>query len=166
MKRLQAGDAQALDPLYRRYRGVVNAIIHRQSRDGSIDAEDVCHEVFLTLRQLAPRYRAGTTLKGWLCGIAIRKARRVNETRWLRTGLLARFFWSEPVSERSENLSDIERVLSQLPEPMREVVVLTQLEQLSAEDVAEALNINVKTVWTRLHRARERIRDLVEAPAR
>ncbi len=78
MERLKMGDVQALGPLYARYRGVVNAVIQRRSgRSHGPETEDLCQEVFLTLMTVADRYRPGNTLKGWLCGIALRKARRL-----------------------------------------------------------------------------------------
>lgn len=162
MTRLQQGDSQALALLYERYRGVVHTVLRRQSGAPG-DAEDLCHEVFLTLRDVAHRYQPGTTLKGWLCGIAIRKARRAGESQWLHLNLLRRLFRPEPqVSQSAELSGDVDRVLRRLPAPMREVVVLSLVDQLPAEEVAKALGISVKTVWTRLHRARAKIRAWVE----
>jgi len=165
MQRLKSGDTRALGPLYERYRGIVNAVIQRQAgRMAAADAEDLCQEVFLTLVDVADRYRPGNTLRGWLCGIAVRKARRHREGGWLRQGLLNRFMKPKESSWTGENVAeqrhDIERILQQLSPPLREVVVLSLVEQLEATDVAAALNINVNTVWTRLHRARERIAEL------
>lgn len=164
MERLRQGDTSALAPLYVRYRGVVNAVVRRRTpglEDG--EAEDICHEVFLTLRDLAHKYRRGDTLKGWLCGIALRKARRSAEGRSSREGLLARLFRPSAATSvpASELRGDIDRVLALLPEPQREVVVLSLIEQLDTPDVAKALGISVNTVWTRLHRARARIRELM-----
>jgi RNA polymerase sigma-70 factor (ECF subfamily) len=168
--RLQRGDAHALGPLYQRYRGVVNAVVQRQAGLlGKAEAEDVCHEVFLTLMEIASRYRPGTSVRAWLCGIAAQKARRVRQRRWIREGLLGKFLrptppaWSEaqPVEQRVE----VEKLLERLPAGLRDVVVLSLVEQLDAEDVAAALDISINTVWTRLHRARERIRDLMAEPA-
>jgi RNA polymerase sigma-70 factor, ECF subfamily len=119
-----------------------------------------------SLRELAPRYRPGDTLKGWLCGIALKKARRLNDSRTSRRGLLARFFRPRTQVPAPEAASDVERVLAQLPEPMREVVVLSLIEELAAEDVAKALGISVNTVWTRLHRARAKVRELLDAEER
>jgi RNA polymerase sigma-70 factor (ECF subfamily) len=165
MERLQKGDTGALAPLYVRYRGVVNAVVRRRTpglEDG--EAEDICHEVFLTLKDIAHRYRRGDTLKGWLCGIALRKARRASEGRQSRQGLLTRLFKpNAPVEVMPAELrGDVDRVLALLPEAQREVVVLSLIQQLDTEDVAKALGISVNTVWTRLHRARHRIRELMD----
>jgi RNA polymerase sigma factor (sigma-70 family) len=167
MERLKMGDAQALGPIYERYGGLVTAVIRRQSgRMSDSDAEDICQEVFLTLMSVANRYRPGNTLKGWLCGIALRKARRLKEGSWLRRGLLARFFRPKQEEWTGQNVADqrldLERILEGLSPPLREVVVLSLVEQLEASEVAAALGISVNAVWTRLHRARARVRELVE----
>jgi RNA polymerase sigma-70 factor (ECF subfamily) len=168
--KLQRGDAHALGPLYQRYRGVVNAVVQRQAGLlGQAEAEDVCHDVFLTLMEIASRYRAGTSVRAWLCGIAAQKARRVRQRRWIRDGLLGRFMRPRQVpwtaAQPAEQRVEVEKLLQQLPAGLRDVVVLSLVEQLDTEDIAAALDISVNTVWTRLHRARERIRDLMEEPA-
>jgi RNA polymerase sigma-70 factor (ECF subfamily) len=167
MMDLQAGDVAALGTLYRRHHGVVNAVVRRWNATLSdADAEDVTHEVFLTLMSIAGRYRSGTALRGWLCGIALNKAQRLSSGRTLRERLLSRFMRPKPRAFSpelpAEQRLDVQRVLDGLSPPLREVMVLSQIQQLSAEDVAQALNIEVSTVWTRLHRARERIRALLE----
>ncbi|MFT3712344.1 MAG: RNA polymerase sigma factor [Archangium sp.] len=167
MTRLLRGDKTALGPLYVRYRGVVNAVIRRQApRLDSSAAEDIAHDTMLALVDLAPKYRPGETLKGWLCGIALRKARRLSEGSQRRSFLARLFQGPEQVATTFEGAGDVERVLSKLPEPFREVVILSLVEQLSADEVAKALEISVNTVWTRLHRARVLIRELQEAEER
>jgi RNA polymerase sigma-70 factor (ECF subfamily) len=168
MERLKMGDTQALEPLYERYRGVVYAVGQRHAGQlNASDAEDLCQDVFLTLMGLAHRFRPGNTLKGWLCGIAVQKARRLRQGRWFRQGLLQRFYRPKQQAWSAGNLAerkvDMERVLERLPASSREIVVLCLIEELDAQDVAMALGINVNAVWTRLHRARERIREILEA---
>jgi RNA polymerase sigma-70 factor (ECF subfamily) len=163
MKMLQGGDIRALAPLYERYRGVVNGVVRAQARHlNDSDAEDICHEVFLTLSEIAHRYRPGNPLRAWVCGIAMRKARRLGDGRSLRQRLLGRFFAPNVAAQapRAEERHDVQRLIDQLSPPLREVVILSLVEQLSAEEVATALGIQVNTVWTRLHRAREQLRKL------
>ena len=168
MTRLQQGDTSALAPLYRRHRGVVTAVIRRQVTGLSAsDAEDLSHETFLELVKIASRYRPGSSLKGWLCGIALKKAWRRSRGEWVRSQLLGRFTKSDETSEDVSNRVDAARVvnrrLAQLPPAMREVVVLCLVEGVETSDAAVALGISVNTVWTRLHRAREKLRELEEA---
>jgi RNA polymerase sigma-70 factor (ECF subfamily) len=166
MARLKMGDTSALSPLYRRHRGVVNAVVRRQVPGlHDADAEDICHDVFAELVRLAPGYRPGGSLKAWLCGIALRKAWRRSRGQWLRQKLL---FTSAPRvpavtgAGRSEAAIEVDALLDKLPPQLREVVVLCLVEQLDTEEVAAALKLSASGVWTRLHRARERLRELEE----
>jgi RNA polymerase sigma-70 factor (ECF subfamily) len=156
--------------LYERYRGLVSAVVRGEgSGFGESDAEDLCHEVFLSLLSLAPKYRPGNSLRGWLCGIALKKRRRIRDRGWRQSGLLARFLRPSPPPPTGDLVADqridVQRLLDRLSPPLREVVVLSLIEQMTAEDVGAALGIRVNTVWTRLHRARERIRALMEEDA-
>ena len=53
---------------------------------------------------------------------------------------------------------DVTRALEALPEPQRQVLLLHVVDNLSGEEIATALGISPKTVWTRLHRARQTMR--------
>lgn len=167
MLRLQQGDTAALAPLYTRHRGVVSAVVRRQvTAITESDAEDLCHEVFLELVKLAPKYKRGSSLKSWLCGIALKKAWRRSRGEWVRRALLGRFSnTDEAVADggaRVEASQQVQKLLAHLSPAMREVVVLSLIEQLDTEEVAAALGVSVNTVWTRLHRARERLKELQE----
>jgi RNA polymerase sigma-70 factor (ECF subfamily) len=166
ISKLQSGDASALGPLYQRYRGVVNAVIQRQIGTLShSEAEDLSHEVFLTLMEIARRYRQGGSARAWLCGIATQKAKRMRHRRWVREKLLAKIIGprrsNEIPAQLAEQRVQVHQILDRLPSGLRDVVILSLVEQLSPEDVAAALDIRVSTVWTRLHRARERVREMM-----
>jgi RNA polymerase sigma-70 factor (ECF subfamily) len=63
-----------------------------------------------------------------------------------------------------ENRVVVEKLLAQLPAELRTTLVLREMEQLSYEEVATAMNVPIGTVRSRLHTARERFRKLwVEA---
>ena len=59
-----------------------------------------------------------------------------------------------------ENRVLIEKLLDQLPSELRTTLVLREIEQLSYEEVAEAMHVPIGTVRSRLHTARERFRNL------
>lgn len=159
MERLQKRDMDALGALYERHQGVVRAIVHLRGEGLSpSDVEDTTHDVFLTLLDTASRYRRGHSLKAWLCGIALQKARRLRD-RTRRRGLLSRLFsrgaMSAAEAPRAVARLEAESVLARLPEALQEVVVLSYVEALSAEEVGEALGISPKTVSNRLYKARQ-----------
>ena len=69
LQRLARGDTAALGPLYERHKGVVMTVLRQQLRGSTGDLEDLCHEVFLTLRDVAPRFREGSSVRGFLVGV-------------------------------------------------------------------------------------------------
>jgi RNA polymerase sigma factor (sigma-70 family) len=165
MKRLGQGDSAALGVLYRRYGKMVLSIVHRSTLSlASLEADDVCQEVFLALNDTAPRYREAGRLKSWICGIAIRKSKELRRNRWLKSALLDRFRRAPgpPLRSAGEARVEIGEALSALSGAQRDVLLLHTVENLSAEEIAAALGIRVKTVFTRLHRAREAMRRRLE----
>lgn len=140
-------------------------VLRQQLRGSTGDLEDLCHEVFLTLREVAPRFREGSSVRGFLVGIAARKGHKSSATRWLHSKLLGLQRTDEPVStphDKSDAAREAQRVLALLPEEWRVVVVLSLVEGWTAEEIAVSLDIKPATVFTRLHRARQRIRELCE----
>ena len=70
----------------------------------------------------------------------------------------------EPLARAGEQL-DLQRALARLPPAMREVLLLVAVEEYTYAEVAGILGIPIGTVMSRLHRAREQLRALMEAPA-
>lgn len=68
--------------------------------------------------------------------------------------------------ESALQLRDLQRALDQLPDGQREVLLLVAVEQLRYEEVAQVLQLPIGTVMSRLSRARERLRTLLDERAR
>ena len=175
MQQLAGGDAEPLGELFLRYGKMVHSVLRRYAV-GAAEAEldDLVQEVFLTLFESAPRYLESGKLRSWLCGIAVRKARSGRRKNWLRDNLLRRFggggagiavMHESTVESQAGARVEVTRALAVLPEPQREVLLLHVVENLSGEEIAEALGISPKTVWTRLHRARQAMRAALEEEA-
>lgn len=140
-------------------------------RLASSAAEDVCQEVFMALAQGAGRFREGANVRAYVAGIAVRKAREHRRNTWFRRNVLERVGRlvsgdSARVDEQVGAALEGERLLTALPAPFREVVVLHVVEGLGAEAISQALGISVNTVWTRLHRARALMAALSKAGER
>jgi RNA polymerase sigma factor (sigma-70 family) len=166
LRRIAAGDLGALEDVYVRHAEFVRRVLVRYC--GSISATDVpdlVQDVFLAVVEAAPRYHEDGKFRAWLCGIAIRKASHARRSLVSRSSLLARFGFgvrqSEPraADEAAMNQQLIAKALARLPEPQRQVLLLHTVEHMSGEEIATALGINEKTVWTRLHRARVTMQD-------
>lgn len=164
VRRLVAGDLRALGPLYTRHKGVVMNVLRHQARESEI--EDLCQEVFLTFSKIADRLRPGVSVRSFLVGIAAKKGKKTGVMEWVRSRLLDRNVSKDEVmpapQARVDAGYDAERLLSKLPEEFRTVVVLNVVEGWTAEEIAASLGVSPNTVFTRLHRARQKIRELSE----
>ncbi len=162
MQQLAEGGTTALGPLYRKYRRLVQSLVRQALvQVAESDAEDLTQEVFMALSQSAKRYRKGNSVRAWVAGIAVQKARE-QRRRYVRRAWLSKLFGRADL-ERSSGVEaklQGEALLAGLAEPLRAVLVMHVVEGLKAEEIAAALEINVATVWTRLHRARAKLSEM------
>lgn len=163
--RLAAGDIGALGELYDRHQPALRGFLSRATGNAE-DVDDLVHSTFLTAARIAARYDGRAEARPWLIGIAVRllKRRRHALARFLSvTTLLAR---TRPLANDPRpalrTQTDVERALSKLSEAKRITILLAEVEELSCSEIAEALNIPIGTVWTRLHAARRELREMLE----
>lgn len=128
------------------------------------DIEDLCQEVFVVVHRKLGEFEGRSSLKTWLYGICLRVAsdhRRRAHVREERP-------YSEPAQHiaagrglgpdaRAEARSALQRLLSELDEDKRVVLVLYELEGLTMKEVAEVVGCPLQTAYSRLHAARERV---------
>lgn len=141
------------------------------------DAEDLTQEVFVRVFKSLANFKPGT-LDGWLHRITtnlfLDQARRKQRIRFdgLSEDAAARLPGTDPGPERTfefNNLDlDIAAALEALPPDFRAAVVLCDMEGLSYDEVAHALNIKLGTVRSRIHRGRAMLRESLadRAPGR
>ncbi|MEZ4269353.1 MAG: sigma-70 family RNA polymerase sigma factor [Myxococcota bacterium] len=175
LQRVRAGDGLALDLLLKRYEERIYAFGMRLCREPE-DARDVLQETLLTLARSADSFEGRSSLSTWLFTVARsfcikQRRRRVGAPERLESlDDAGRFEASEPATTArapddaaaDRQLADaIETALARLDEPMREVVVLRDIEGLSAAETAEVLGVSVAATKSRLHRARTQLRALL-----
>jgi RNA polymerase sigma-70 factor (ECF subfamily) len=139
--------------------------------------EDAAQDVFvIALRRLGD-FEGRSSVKTWLFGIALRvakdhrRAARRKRSHGLvaedegDTAAVADVSAESPLesAERTEAMARFYEILAELDEERRAVFILAELEQMSAPEIAEAVGLNVNTVYTRLRAAR---REFNEAVAR
>ncbi len=161
---LAEGDMAPLGELYMRYGGVVRSLLFRLLQGDSVaEADDLLHEVFETVYKTASRFQPNREVRPWLFGITVRKARGWQRKMWARQHLLKRYVKDkeatvssvvESPDARTAARHQIDRALLSLPKGQREVLILHVTEDLSGEQIADALDLRLGTVWTRLRRAR------------
>lgn len=168
-----AGDHDAFDALVRRHeRSIVN--LARALTGGASDAEDLAQEAFIRAWKSLGQFRGDSTFRTWLHGIAL----NVIRTHRGRLARLRRMLFSAPADaehdpleqaavedrvDRALELRDgIDRALAQLPDELRAALVLRDVQGLEYREIAEALGIPIGTVESRIFRARQRLRPLLE----
>lgn len=160
------GDLEAFSELYEGYSFMVYNIAFRMVRDRE-EAEEITQEVFLTLHRKLHQFQFQSTLKTWIHRITVnttlnaiaRQQREAEKQRGIELELSRQP--SPPSTEATveDALSDeLEEeamaLLMLLPVEQRACLVLRSIVGFSYEEIAEALQINLNTVRSRLKRAR------------
>jgi RNA polymerase sigma-70 factor (ECF subfamily) len=171
LRRMIAGDEEAFMLLYRRMQPAIYRYALRMSGNPAL-AEDVTQEVFMALIRDTKRFDpARGTLGGFLFGIARNHLRKRWEQDRRSVSLAADLEESGlpapagpngkglPVGAddklaSGETAARVREAIATLPENYREAVVLCELEEMSYEEAAVALDCPIGTVRSRLHRAR------------
>ena len=182
LARLRAGDELAFEDLVRANSGRMLAATRRLLRSEE-DARDAVQEAFFAAFRALPRFEGESRLSTWLHRIAINAALMKLRSRRRRPEasideLLPRFdtdghrdpseSFETPLEEleRAELRAVVRRCIDRLPESYRTVIVLRDVEDLDTEQAARALGVSCGVVKTRLHRARQALRTLLEGEAR
>ena len=175
VRRAKRGDVQAFEELVRRYdRNVFRIAQHiTQNRE---DAEDVVQEAFLKAYRNLAKFQEQSKFYTWLVRIAVNEAlmklrrkkpgRTVSLDEEIKTedDSLPREVadWS-PNPEQMYNQAELRDILTRtiqgLPSGFRTVFVLRDVEGLSTEETAEALELSIPAVKSRLLRARLQLRE-------
>ena len=151
------------------YRMNVHLVVRWAARlaGPALDLEDTVHEVFAIACARLPSFRGDSTLATWLFGITDKVVRhRRRKERWWRwlSGSANETAGHLPApgpdplktAEQNQIAKSVYRVLDQLAEDDRRILILFELEEMSADEVGELLSIKPATARVRLHRARAR----------
>jgi RNA polymerase sigma factor (sigma-70 family) len=173
--RVRGGETRLFEELVLRYQDRVYGMALRLTRR-SEDARDVAQEVFLSAFRGLEGFKGDAKFSTWLYRIAwnrsadwLRAGRRPDR----RAGSLEQS--AEPVDGRADPEADhlraeeragLRRALEGLEEHYRVVVELHHYQELPYEQISEVLGVPVKTVETRLYRARKLLRERMAAEAR
>lgn len=160
------GSEAAFKELVNRHGRYLFGIAHSLSGNAT-DAEDLVQETLIGA--LSSRFRGESAVRTWLVGILVRRAGMLHRTRKRQSRPLSiareeshpenSSFGSVPeASSETDAKMDLSVMLARLSAEHREVIVLRELEGMTYEQIAAALNVPRGTVESRLHRAREELR--------
>lgn len=171
--RLVRAERSAVAEVYDAHHGAVRAFARRLVGEPAA-AEDLVHEVFVSLPKAAKNFRGQSSLRTFLISIAVNHARhhvRAATRRRAAFGKLERepnaeVQNPEQATERKQLAEALNRALDTLPLDQRVAFVLCEVEERTSVEVAEILAVPEGTVRTRLHHAKRKLRAALFQSAR
>ncbi len=181
VERVQKGEKAAFDILVRKYEHKLANVISRYIRDPS-EVLDVSQEAFIKAYRALPNFRGDSAFYTWLYRIAINTAKNhlvaagrrppkddidAQDAEQFEAGSgLKEYATPERLVLSNELAVTIQDAIDELPEELRVAIVLRELEGLSYEEIASAMECPIGTVRSRIFRARDaidkRIRPLLD----
>lgn len=176
IQRVLSGDDVAFSILVEKYQKSVHALVWRKIGDFHY-AEEVTQDTFLQVYKKLPTLKDLHQFAGWLYVIANRRC-----LNWLRKQKSAmqsledthvdevdKLSYTHYLSEHREAVAEerrrevVKKLLEKLPESERTVMTLFYLGEMTMKEISKFLGVSVKTISSRLSRARKRLREKEEA---
>jgi len=173
VERAQRGDKQAFGLLVDKYQRKLARLLSRFIRDPA-EVEDVTQEAFIKAYRALPAFRGDSAFYTWLYRIGINTAKNYLMALGRRAPTSTEIEAEEAEGfDEGEQLRDINTpeslllsneiaetvnaTIEKLPEELRKAIQMRELEGMSYEDIAQAMNCPIGTVRSRIFRAREAI---------
>lgn len=172
VERVQRGDKKAFDVLVLKYQHKVANLISRYVRDQA-EVLDVTQEAFIKAYRALPKFRGDSAFYTWLYRVAINTAKnhlaaqaRRPPGEDIEADTAEQMDMGAPLKEtdtpermalQREIARTIQQALDDLPDDLRTAITLRELEGLTYEEIAQAMDCPIGTVRSRIFRAREAI---------
>lgn len=175
VQRTVAGDQRAYGLLVLKYQRRIQRLIGRMVRDVDL-VEDIAQETFIRAYRALHQFRGDAQFYTWLYRIAVNTAKKflleLKHDPTVSESFLANDDEDETSRKKNEPIADegpesilaakeiaavVNAAMDDLPEDLRQAVTLREIEGLSYEEIATAMNCPVGTVRSRIFRAREAI---------
>lgn len=163
-----SGEDRAFTELMRRHKETIYRFVRRYVGDAS-EAYDLVQETFVAAWSALSSYDSNRPMPAWLRRIALNKCRDWSRRRQVRSFFFLAAHMDSPsakgivapdaapdVADESR-LEVLDTAIAMLPQGLKEPLLLTVFEGLSQKEAAETLGVSVKTIETRIYRARQKI---------
>ena len=177
VERVKQGDKTAFDLLVIKYQQRIINLVSRFVRNQS-DAQDVTQEAFIKAYRAMPNFRGESAFYTWMYRIAVNTAknhlavqsrrpvaaeRDITEIEQIEGhNALKDYATPEHMLLRDEIQETIVKAIENLPDDLKMAITLREVEGLSYEDIASAMDCPIGTVRSRIFRAREAIDNQLE----
>jgi RNA polymerase sigma-70 factor (ECF subfamily) len=183
--RCRRGDAEAWDELFDSFYAAAGRFVFQLGSDFTReDVDEICQEVFLSVIRNLDSFQGNSQFQTWLFRIAANKARDYRERQHAakrgggqrpvslqaedpETGLTLDPPDGRPAPDEvllnGERIAQVRQALDQLGEPCREMIELRYFGDLSYDEIGATLELNPKTVSSRLSRCLDRLEQILGA---
>ena len=172
MERVQRGDKAAFDVLVQKYQSKIIQLAYRYVHDQD-EAMDIAQEAFIKAYKALGRFRGDSAFYTWIYRIAINTAKNylvassrrppradidaVEAEQYDSAAGLKEYATPERMLLKDEIKETIAGAIEDLPDDLRTAITLRELEGLSYEEIAQAMDCPIGTVRSRIFRARDAI---------
>lgn len=184
LARCRRGEPHAWEELFDlHYEPVARFVFQLSASFSHEDAEEICQDTFLSVIQHLADFRGTSRFQTWLFRVAANKARdHLQKQNAAKRGSGRKNLTLQPVGDeetpgidppdhqptpdaaliRAEQSSEVTNALIQLGNPCKEIIELRYFGDLSYEELAATLELNVKTVSSRLSKCLDRLEELLK----
>ncbi|MFZ5824367.1 MAG: RNA polymerase sigma factor [Bacillota bacterium] len=172
VRRLQAGDRSALNLLYSTYAEAAIRTAFLITRSKAV-AEDAVQEAFVQVIRTVPTLRDPASFRPWFYRIVVNSAKRLSrnisrslplDLEYTKVDLTA--LSPDEAAIGIEEIQMVRAAINDLNQAHREAVILRYYTDLSEDEIAQSLGVPSGTVKSRLHRAKEVLRERLEGKTR
>lgn len=156
------GNIESFEILMRRYEMIIVRFVYNMIKDKQI-AEDITQEVFITVYNKLELYNNSNKFSSWILQIAknkcidyIRKHRKVSESNIEEIYTLKDTKSTpEQIAEFNETKKEIEKFINELDEVDKQIILLKYMKDITFDQIAEILEMNLSAVKRRYYKARD-----------
>lgn len=173
--RARAGDDRAFSEILRRHKPALYGFVRRYVGDAD-SAVDVVQETFVAAWRALARYDTRRPFGVWLRAIALNKCRDRARRFAVRRLILGEKDELSPEAQAqpdptpygeeslvpAERRAVVQRAIDRLPAKLKEPLLLTYFDDLTQQEAADLLGVTLKTIETRVYRARQRLAELLD----
>jgi RNA polymerase sigma-70 factor (ECF subfamily) len=176
VERVKLGDVRAFEMLVLKYQRRIERLIGRMVRDTDL-VQDIAQETFIRAYRALPQFRGESAFYTWLYRIAVNSAKKAlmdmkrdplvseaalrsdddGEETSRAESELSHGETPEALLASKEIAAAVNSAIEALSEDLRQAITLREIEGLSYEEIAEAMNCPIGTVRSRIFRARDAI---------
>lgn len=173
VERAQCGDQKAFELLVMKYQRKVERLVARMVKDHNL-IPDIVQESFIRAYRALPKFRGDAQFYTWLYRIAVNTTKKTlldikkrpeiadssfsadqdGETNTITETLISTTTPDATLAAK-EIVQTVERAVEALPEELKQAILLREIDGLSYEEIAQAMNCPIGTVRSRIFRARD-----------